>query len=201
MSWIKVINYKDATGRLKKLYDRIKGPNGHIDHVLSIHSLRPHTLEGHMALYKSVLHHSGNDLPKWYLEMLGTYVSKLNHCDYCETHHAVGFKNALNDNDTYGLIRNAMQSGQFDTVLDEKQLAGINYAIKLTQNHSNITKNDIQNLRDKGFSDGEILEINQVVSYFNYVNRMVVGLGIDLENKEDIGHSPKSSNSDDWSHQ
>ena len=70
-----MINYEAAKGRLKSIYERVKGPDNKVDNVLRLHSLRPHTLQGHMTLYKSVLHHSGNTLPKWYLEALGVYVA------------------------------------------------------------------------------------------------------------------------------
>ncbi len=199
MSFIKTISYSDAVGKLKKIYDRIKGPNNHIDHVLSIHSLRPHTLEGHMALYKAVLHHTSNTLPKWYLETIGTYISQLNSCDYCATHHAVGLKKNLKDDEKYAKIMEAMKSGDFKNILDNKLVVGIDHAVKLTQDHANIDKEDIDNLRTSGFTDGEILEINQVTSYFNYVNRMVVGLGVNLE-QENIGLSPSSGEADDWGH-
>ena len=64
----------------------------------------------------------------------------------------------------------------------------------------NKTEKEIDELRNVGFSDGEILEINQVASYFNYVNRMVVGLGVDLHGDE-IGLSPnESDNPDNWNH-
>ena len=96
MSWIKTISYEEATGKLKRLYDRVKGPNNNVDNVLKIHSLRPHTLNGHMVLYKSVLHNNNNTFPKWYLEVLGTYVSQLNECAYCFDHHAQGIKKNLN---------------------------------------------------------------------------------------------------------
>ena len=72
MSWIKTIPFEEATGKLKTIYNRIKGPNNQIDNVLSIHSLRPHTLTGHMSLYKNVLHHSDNTFDNWFLEFLGT---------------------------------------------------------------------------------------------------------------------------------
>lgn len=199
MSWIKVISYDEAKGRLKKYYDRIKGPNSILDNVLTIHSLRPHTLEAHMSLYKSVLHHSGNSLPKWYLETLGTYVSHLNKCDYCVTHHAVGLKRNLNDDEQYELISTAIQSGKFEGILERKYLMGIKYAKVLALNHSEIKESNIQELRESGLEDGEILEINQVVAYFCYVNRTVVGLGVTLE-KDNIGLSPNSNNDDDWSH-
>jgi alkylhydroperoxidase family enzyme len=68
-------------------------------------------------------------------------------------------------------------------------------------NHSDLKKDSIELLREKGFSDGEILEINQVASYFNYVNRTVVGLGVDTQG-DIIGLSP--NNSDDpnnWTHE
>jgi len=200
MSWIKVISFEAAEGKLKRLYKRVVGPNNALDNVLSIHSLRPHTLKGHMELYKSVLHHSDNSFPKWYLETLGTYVSHLNYCSYCAEHHVVGLERELADSEKFALIQEGMKTGDFSKALNEKQLAGMQYAVKLTNDHKNITRSDMETLQAAGFNDGEILEVNQVVSYFNYVNRMVVGLGVDLE-KDNIGLSPQSSDSDDWSHQ
>jgi hypothetical protein len=49
MSWIERIPYAAATGRLRTIYERVKGPRGELDNILTVHSLRPHTLEGHMA--------------------------------------------------------------------------------------------------------------------------------------------------------
>ena len=98
MFWIKHLNYKDAGPVLKKIYDRISGPDKQIDNILMAHSLRPHTLTGHMALYKNVIHNSNNTLPKWYLEAMGVYVSSLNSCDYCVDHHFEGLKRLWNDN-------------------------------------------------------------------------------------------------------
>ena len=50
MPYIKVIHPDDASGRLEKIYRMIRGPGGQVDNVLQIHSLRPHSLEGHMSL-------------------------------------------------------------------------------------------------------------------------------------------------------
>ena len=43
-------------------------------------------------------------------------------------------------------------------------------------------KSDVENLTKVGFSDREILDINQIVSYYAYVNRLADGLGVELEN-------------------
>ena len=70
MAWIHTILYDEATGHLKELYDRIKGPDNNVDNIMMLHSLRPHTMEGHMAIYKYVLHHFNNRVPKWFLETI-----------------------------------------------------------------------------------------------------------------------------------
>ena len=95
MAFINVIEPDQASGRLQKIYQRVQAPDGQVDNVLKVHSLRPHTLEGHMAIYKAVLHHSGNRLPEWYLEAIGVLVSRLNGCTYCATHHVEGMKRLL----------------------------------------------------------------------------------------------------------
>jgi len=201
MSYIKTIPYDKAEGKLKRLYDRVKGPDNNVDNVLLVHSLRPHTLKGHMELYKCVLHHNGNSFPKWYLEALGTYVSHLNQCSYCVDHHAVGLKKNLGDDERFEMIYEAIKNDNLIEVLDQKELAGAEYAKILTKAHQTITKAYIQSLREKGLDDGEILEINQLASYFNYVNRMVVGLGVDTTG-DIIGLSPNNNDeSENWNHQ
>lgn len=200
MSWIKMIGYEKADASLKKIYNRVKGPDNNVDNVLMIHSLRPHTLVGHMALYKNVLHNSNNTLPKWYLEALGVYVSHLNKCDYCFQHHYEGFKRIYPEQDNTEKYKSAVLEDQIDTFFDGQYLLGAQHAKQLTLAHHTITEVDISELRESGFSDGEILEINQVVSYFNYVNRMVVGLGVSTVG-DILGLSPNDSNDpDNWSH-
>ncbi len=199
MSWIKTINYEQASGALRKIYDRIKGPNDNVDNVLLIHSLRPHTLVGHMTLYKNVLHNSSNTVPKWYLEALGVYVSHLNKCTYCFEHHFAGFSRIYpsSDADTFRLA--VLEDAALD-FFKGKYKVGILYAHRLTTSLETITASDIEKLRTAGFDDGQILEINQVVSYFNYVNRSVVGLGVGLKG-DVLGLSPNdSSDPTNWNH-
>jgi len=200
MSWIHTIPINEATGHLKRLYDRIRGPKGTIDNVLTVHSLRPHTLTAHMALYKSVLHHSGNSLPKWYLEVLGVYTSYLNKCEYCFEHHSAGLSRLLNDTLKTEAFKKAVVYDTLDAFLEPKWHTGTLYAKRLTLKAHTITEKHIKMLREVDFSDGEILEINQVVSYFNYVNRCVVGLGVNTEG-DILGLSPSDSDDpNNWSH-
>lgn len=200
MTWIATISYEDAEGALRRLYDRIKGPDNNVDNIMMAHSLRPHTLEGHMALYKYVLHHPRNTVPKWYLETIGVYVSLLNECHYCVDHHYAGLLRLLDDDARGTQIRAALDASDPAEAFEGKELAGLEYARKLTTNAKNLGPEDIRAMRNAGFSDGQILEINQVTAYFAYANRTVLGLGINTEG-DIIGLSPgDDSDPDNWSH-
>lgn len=65
--------------------------------------------------------------------------------------------------------------------LDDKTLAILSYAVKLTANPNCVTDEDVNHLKEKGCSDLEILDVCQIASYFNFVNRMAEGLGVKLE--------------------
>ena len=201
MAFINVIEPDRASGRLKKIYERIQAPDGQVDSVLQIHSLRPHTLEGHMAIYKAVLHHCNNRLPEWYLEAIGVLVSRLNGCKYCASHHAEGLKRLLQaetlDFNSYILSLENNEPGEPFT---RREQLGLAYARKLTQVPGQIESADIDDLRNAGFDDGEILEINQVTAYFAYANRTVSGLGVNTAG-EVLGQSPETGGDESgWSH-
>lgn len=200
MSWIETIPYERSTGKLRALYDRIRGPGGAIDNILRVHGLRPHTLEGHMSLYKNVLHHSGNRLPKWLLETLGVYVSLLNRCDYCVEHHWEGVRRLVRNDERAGAIREALESGELEPLFQGRELAALRYARELTECPAGVHEGSINLLRQASLDDGEILEINQVVSYFAYANRTVLGLGVTTRG-DVLGLSPGDSEDPaSWSH-
>lgn len=200
MTWISTISYDDAEGPLKELYERIKGPDNNVDNIMMAHSLRPHTMTGHMTLYKYVLHHPRNTVPKSYLETIGVYVSMLNECAYCVEHHFAGLARLLGDEGRAAAIRSALEARDPATAFSGRELAGLVYAEKLTTNAAAMRSSDIDALRDAGFDDGEILELNQVTAYFSYANRTVLGLGINTDG-DIIGLSPgDSSDPDNWSH-
>ena len=201
MSWIDTIAYEKADAKLKALYDRVKGPNNNVDNIMMMHSLRPHTMEGHMAIYKYVLHHRDNTIHKWFLETLGVWVSTLNKCEYCVEHHFAGLKRLLNDNEKATQIRSAIDTNKIEEApLENCQKTAMEYARKLTHNPGSIREESIEKLRADGYTDGEILEINQVCAYFSYANRTVLGLG--CSTKGDIlGLSPNNNHDpNDWGH-
>ena len=201
MPWIETVAYKDADAKLKPLYDRVKGPDNNVDNIMMMHSLRPHSMEGHMAIYKYVLHHRDNTIDRWFLETLGVWVSALNEWKYCIEHHFAGIKQLLCDDGKLAQIRAAIDSNNIEAApLDNRQKIAMEYARQLTRDPGGMREDIIKKLRIAGYSDGEILEINQVSAYFSYANRTVLGLGCSTEG-DILGLSPnKNDDPNDWSH-
>ena len=186
-AWIKMIPENEATGILKDMYHEAMTPHGTVDNVMKVHSLRPHTMHGHVTLYKSVLHHPDITLPLWFLEVIAAYTSIKNNCDYSLAHHFMNARKLIRDEQRADEIHEALEKGQPEKIFHGKELALLEYAAKLTTDVANMTETDIATLRAAGCNDGEILEVNQVVAYFNYSNRLLNGLGVTIEG-DSIGY-------------
>ena len=177
-AWIEMIADADATGALKDYYDAVRTPHGTVDNVMRAHSLRPHTMGGHLALYKSVLHNPDNTLPFWFLEVVASYTSICNRCDYSFAHHFTNVRRLIDDEQKADAILAALEAHAPEQVFDGKELALLVYAAKLTTAVGDMAQSDIEALHAAGCDDGEILEVNQVCAYFNYSNRLLNGLGV-----------------------
>jgi uncharacterized peroxidase-related enzyme len=178
MTWIRTVAPNAAEGRLRRLYDGVSGDDGAVDNIITAHGLRPHALDGHLALYRAVLHHPSNTTPAWLLEAVGVYVSALNGCTYCVDHHVRGMRRALGDDARAEAIAVALVADRPENALAGAELARMRYAARLTRTPAQVDAGAVATLRDAGLDDGAILELNQVVAYFAYANRTVLGLGV-----------------------
>lgn len=192
-AWIEMINDEDATGTVREMYDKARTPHGTVDNVMRCQSLRPHTIAGHMAIYKSVLHNPDNTLPFWFLEIVASYTSIVNECDYSLTHHFMNARRLINDKARSDAIYDALKEHKPEQEFDGKELALLNYTKKLTENVAKMKADDMEPMRAAGCTDGEILEVNQVVAYFNYSNRVLNGLGVTTEG-DVIGYYSEEDN-------
>ena len=58
----------------------------------------------------------------------------------------------------------------------------LDYSIKLTLEPTKMVEEDVTRLREAGFEDRTILDINLITGYYAFVNRLADGLGVGLEN-------------------
>lgn len=185
-SWIQMLTDEEASADLREALDEARTPHGTVDNVMRVHSLRPSTMRGHVRLYRSVLHDDANTVPMWLQEVIASYVSVLNDCDYSFSNHWANARHLLlTQRCTEPLLADGIEAALKDDapekVFDGRELAMLRYARKLTREPGSMIEEDVKAMRSEGIDDGEILEVNQIVGYFNYVNRLLNGLGVTLE--------------------
>ncbi len=180
MPFIDVVGEDEAEGELWKLYDHIQQTRGRVSNVLRIQSLHAKGLKAHLDLYLALLYGKG-PLTRRQRETIAVVVSAANGCDYCVIHHGEGLNKYLKDDALLQQIKDDFE--QADIPDEDKALC--RYAVHLTKDPANDRKKAVETLRAAGFDDEQILWTTEVTAYFNFVNRMVHGLGVELEDDSD----------------
>ena len=180
-AWINMLSDEEADDNLKEILDLARTPHGTVDNVMRVHSLRPSTMRGHVVLYRAALHDDSNTIPEWLQETIASYVSILNDCPYSLANHWANARHLINDEQKADSIKEALDKRCPEAVFNGRELALLQYTSKLTLSPGEMAKGDVEELRRAGLDDGEILEANQIIGYFNYANRTLNGLGVTTE--------------------
>jgi uncharacterized peroxidase-related enzyme len=93
------------------------------------------------------------------------------------THHGAGLRKLIEDD----ILVEQLKKDWRQADLSPSDQAMLTYAVKLTLEPWNMIEKDVVDLRESGFSDTDILDINQVTGYYAFVNRLADGLGVELE--------------------
>lgn len=177
MPYIDVLQPNEAEGDLKEIYDSLVKSRGKVAEVHKIQSLNPQSIVNHMDLYMTIMF-GESPLKRVIREMMAVIVSISNKCQYCQVHHLEAVKNFWKDEDKL----NAFQEDFESAPLDEKEKSLCRFAKELTEYPEKSEDAGLVNpLKRVGFTDREILDATLVIAYFNFVNRIVLGLGVDLE--------------------
>lgn len=176
MTWIRTIDEEDAEGALKAVYERVKVSRGKVSNIFKVQSLDPRSLEAHLELYLSIMFGQGG-LSRRQREMIAVVVSAENRCEYCVAHHSAALRRYEKDE---SLIAQLVSSPS-TALLELKEKAMVKHAVVLTRDPSSLTEARVGALRESGMNDEEILQLTLIASYFNFVNRVADGLGVNLE--------------------
>jgi hypothetical protein len=96
-AWISMISDEEADDDLLDALKLARTPHGTVDNVMRVHSHRPNTMRGHVALYRAALHDKTNTIPEWLQETVSSYVSILNNCPYSLANHWANARHLIND--------------------------------------------------------------------------------------------------------
>jgi uncharacterized peroxidase-related enzyme len=184
MPRIQVINYETSSGRLKEIYDELLEKRGKLADIHQIQSLRPESIVKHMELYMELMF-SHSELSRAEREMLAVVVSIANGCDYCKTHHEMALKHYVKDELKLKAIRNNFDAPELS--IREKALCHFAHQLTISpESHEN--EDYTISLRNAGLSEAAILDVVLVISYFNFVNRIALSLGLQINEQEVSGY-------------
>jgi len=177
MTWIQTVSEEVATGYLKEQYEEAKRRAGWVWNVLKASSLRPELMYASIGVYLATIH-KPSGLSRAQKEMIATVVSRLNNCHYCSEAHAYDLRHEGKMD--LAFVESIKQDFR-KAKIDEKTRAILEFSEKLTRTPSQMRKEDVEGLRRVGLSDEDILETVHIAAFFNYINRVVDALGVDLE--------------------
>ncbi len=184
MAFIKIVEPAEAEGRLQEIYNDLVTKRGKIAEVHKITSLNPETIVAHMDLYLMIMF-GQSSLKRVQREMIGVVVSIANNCEYCQRHHSAAMNTYWKNDEQIEAFLFDFKSVELDDI--DRELC--NLAWQLTRFPSNdISVPIIEKLKELGLDDRAILDATLVVGYFNFVNRIVLGLGVQLEEDKGEGY-------------
>ena len=77
--------------------------------------------------------------------------------------------------------RRAVQTDYRTAELTARELALLDFAVKLTKSPTTMQRQDLDGLREHGFTDEQLTDAVHCISYFNFINRVLDGLGVEPE--------------------
>jgi uncharacterized peroxidase-related enzyme len=183
MPWIEVVPPDEADGELAAAYEVIRKRRGKLSNIMAIQGLNPKMIGPHLDLYMAIMFERSG-LTRGEREMVAVRVSVLNGCEYCTRHHAEALRACWRADER----ADALERGEIPEWLSDREREMLSYAERLTEDPSGVEEKDVLRLREVGLSDPEIVNLASVVGYFNFVNRIAEGLGVEVTDEEVAGY-------------
>lgn len=161
MPWVKPMKQKNmkeySNGEAVGVFDRLLAND-------------PNTYQSFLPLQKAIKQTS---LPEDLREAIITFVSVKNGCEFCTKSHSEALATYVDEPDLLGWL-----TAYEGSDMSDEWKAVLTYADHLVAKPVKATKEDIVRLKDLGFDEKGIVEINQTIAYTSYTNQLSMGLGL-----------------------
>ena len=142
-----------------------------------------------MDLYMTLMY-GNSPIKRVVREMMAVVVSKANNCEYCQIHHVEAMNHYWKDDEKAQKFKQDYNSVE----LTEVNHLLCDFAHEHTVNPSADKEPLISKLKELGVDDRAILDATMIIAYFNFVNRIVLGLKVELEDNNGKGYKFDASN-------
>ncbi len=165
MPRIQPINKDSADTATAELLGTVQKKMGTVPNIIATMANSPAVAKAYLGFSQSL---SAGSLPARLREQIALVVGETNGCNYCvAAHTALGKAAGLTEGETCD-ARRAVAS-------DNKEHAALEFARQIVSEQGRVSDNDVQNVRQAGYTDGEVAEIvanvalNIFTNYFNHV--------------------------------
>lgn len=177
MSWIRSIPPDEAAGATAEAYAKLtkRSARPHVSHIWQVLALDPRGLTGLFSL-RSDLMDDPAPLSAAQAEAIVVVVSATNGCGYAVAHYGPKLARSLGEP-----LARAVAKDYREADLPARDRVLLDYAVALTCEPAERKQEDVERLREYGFDDAAILKATEITAYYNAANRIVCGLGVQLE--------------------
>jgi uncharacterized peroxidase-related enzyme len=174
MAYIRTIPEEQAEGVLREVYDQQIKNTGAVSNYHQLLSLHPEVMSAYGEMVKTF--RSKMRLRRYELIMMAA--ARIIGCRYCLLSHGrLLLKNDFDEAQIEAIIR----GNYADASLTDEEIAIMRFAEKLSHHAYEMQQADVDGLRGFGLSDEEILDITLAAAARNFQSRILVGLGIEIE--------------------
>jgi uncharacterized peroxidase-related enzyme len=172
MPYVKEIEESEADPHLQELYRGIEQRFGFIPHYFKALGATPKAIEGQLQLNGAVM--GDGALSTVLKEQIGVVVSGINSSAYCIFIHMELLQRFGVDK----MLARKLTTDYENAAVEPRAKALFRFADKLTSKPYDIEDEDIATVKKAGWDDAAVRETVLTVAYFNYVNRVSLGLGL-----------------------
>src|SRR5262245_50431566 len=178
MSWIGVVHPEQATGAVADTFERIRArsPIGRVTAVWQTLAADPKGMSATLDLVRTLMDDPA-PLTIAQAEMIAIVVSATNGCGYAVAQHGPRLAKALGDE----ALARAVARDYREANLAARDRVLLDAAVALTCEPSERKLEDIERVREYGFDEAAILKATEITALFNYMNRVISGLGVELD--------------------
>lgn len=176
MPFVRTIAPEAAEGELLQVYRAIGGVRGGIADIHQVQSLNPRALKAHLELYKAIVFQRST-LSRLQRERIAVAVSAANQCAYCVAHHGEALRLLGEPVDRVA----ELSQGATPAGLSHADAVILDWARSAAVAPWSCGEGDVSQLRAHGLDDRGVLDAALTVAYFSFVNRLVLLLGVQVE--------------------
>lgn len=172
-AWISVPSPDELPREVAAEIGDISERIGFVPNVARLLAVTPSHFVGWWRYFDELMR-GPSGLSKTQREMIAVVISAEARCPYCETAHAAALR--LRTKDAALVDRLAVNYRHVD--LDSRDRAMLDFAVKLTRSPDECGESDLEQLRNVGYTDEDILHIVELTAIFNYNVRLATATGL-----------------------